>query len=156
MNWLTNIFSGGAAAVVDKAGKGIGNVLDRFGFTKKQSDQEKFENYLKICQTQLESDKVDIQDMRSARELYMIQMQQQPASWLVRQLNGALRPAAGWWALLCITDKWWSQMLGNLIDGFMWIPIEATPLEQSVIAGILAFFFGFRQRSKEKNVTLKN
>ena len=81
------------------------------------------------------------------------QMRTQPASWLVRNMNGALRPFAGWVALLYLTEKMWGQLLTQYVDGFTWIAIPRDPIIDFAMTGILAFFFGFRQRAKEKAVT---
>ena len=152
MGLLTKILGGGAAEVAGTVVKGVGNIMDRFGFTKKMSEKEKFDNYFKMVELENTGEQINQDGIKSAREMYMVEMSNQKQSWLVRQLNGALRPTAGWWALICMTDKVWSQVLGNLIPNFAWEPVMLTPIEQSILAGILAFFFGMRQRSKEKNV----
>jgi len=47
-------------------------------------------------------DKLDAEDLKSARKWAMVQMRTQNSSWLIRQMNGALRPFAGWMALLIL------------------------------------------------------
>lgn len=152
MGWLTSVFGGGAAAVGETVGKGVGSLMDRFGFTKKQSDQEKFSNYTKLIELGNQGQKIDSEELQSARQMYMEELKNQKQSWLVRFVNGMLRPTAGWWSLICLTDKVWAQVAGNMFPNFVWEPVVLTPLEQSILAGILAFFFGLRQRSKEKSV----
>ncbi len=150
-----SFFQGKAVSeVITSVGKGAGNVLDRMGYTTKMSDSDKIEKQIELIKATSKLDELDTEDLKSARELAIHQLNTQPASWLVRNLNGALRPVAGWIALMAITDKWWGQVLAKLIDGFSWVPIEATPVEEFIIGGILAFYFGFRQRSKEKQVNM--
>jgi len=155
--WLAKLF--GADMITDTVkniGKGAGNIMNRLGFTEKMSDIQKAEQYLEVIRVTAESDKLDADDLKSAREMYMVQMQTQKASWLVRLLNGTLRPTAGWWALICVTDKWWGQVLSLLINDFAWVPIVATAEDKIILGGILTFFFGFRQRAKEKRVTTQS
>lgn len=145
-----------AKDIVSGVGNVAGSVMDRLGFTKKMSEAEKIDKTIDLIKATADSDKIDADDLKSARDMAIAQMQTQPASWLVRQLNGALRPFAGWYSLICISDKIWGQVLDQLIPNFHWNPIQWDPITQGVFAGILAFFFGFRQRSKEKQVTLNS
>ena len=158
MNFFSKLFGADEAVgkVIGGAGKAIGSIMNRFGFTEKMSEAEKIEKTIAIIKATTESDKLDADDLRSAREMAIVQMQTQKASWFVRQMNGALRPFAGWFALFCFTDKWWGQVLERVIEGFAWTPIETTAAEEFVLGGILAFFFGFRQRAKEKMVNLNS
>jgi hypothetical protein len=91
------------------------------------------------------------EDLKSAREMAMVQMRTQKASWLVRQMNGALRPFAGWIALAYLTEKMWSQLLTQYTN-IEWLAIPRDPIIDFCMTGILAFFFGFRQRAKGKSV----
>jgi hypothetical protein len=147
---LTSIFGGDVVASV---ASGAGNLMDRFGFTEKMSEAEKIEKTIELIKVTNETDELDAEDLKSARELAIMQMKTQPASWIVRQMNGALRPFAGWVSLLYLTEKVWGQLLTQYIDGFTWTPITRDPVVDVCMTGILAFFFGFRQRAKEKSVT---
>ena len=140
--------------VIGGAGKAVGSLMNRLGFTEKMSEIDKVDASIRIIKATTESDKLDAGDLKSARELAIVQMQTQKASWFVRQMNGALRPFAGWYSLICLTDKYWGQMLSQIFESFTWVPIETDPITKSIFAGILAFFFGFRQRAKEKMVNL--
>lgn len=153
---LAKIFGADVAVkdVIGGVGKGIGSIADRLGFTKKMSDVEKIDKQIELIKATADSDKNDMEDLKSAREMAIAQMQTQPASWLVRNMNGALRPSAGWLALICITNKTWGKVLEQMLDGFLWNPIEFSATEQLCLTGILGFFFGFRQRAKEKGVHL--
>lgn len=149
MNFLAKIFGGDIAETV---GRGVGSLMNRLGFTEKLSEAEKIDKTIELIRATNETDKLDADDLKSARDMAIAQMRTQPASWLVRQLNGALRPVAGWMALLYLTEKAWSQILTQY-TGIDWIPIPRDPIIDFCMTGILAFFFGFRQRAKEKAVT---
>ena len=142
--------------VINGAGKAIGSVMNRLGFTEKMSERDKIDASLAILKATTESDKLDADDLKSARNMAIVQMQTQKASWFVRQMNGALRPFAGWFALICLTDKIWGQALSQIIDAFTWVPVEIDPITKTILGGILGFFFGFRQRAKEKMVNLNS
>lgn len=150
LGFLAKVFGSGVAETV---GKGVGSLMNRFGFTEKMSEAEKLQGTIAMIQATYETDKLDAEDLRSAREMYMTQMRTQKASWLVRQMNGALRPFAGWVSLIYLTEKMWGQLLTQYVDGFVWIAIPRDPIIDFCMTGILAFFFGFRQRAKEKSVT---
>lgn len=152
LGFLTKIFGGGAGAIADSVGKGVGSVMNRLGFTEKMSDKEKLDAQIAFIKATVETDKLDAADLKSAREMYMVQMQTQKASWLVRQMNGALRPFAGWVALIYLTEKMWGPLLAQY-TAITWFGIERDPIIDFAMTGILAFFFGFRQRAKEKQVT---
>jgi hypothetical protein len=151
--FLTRIFGGGAGAVADTVGRGVGSLMDRFGFTEKMSEAQKIQSTIALLQATFETDKLDAEDLKSARDMAMAQMRTQPASWLVRNMNGMLRPFAGWVALIYLTERMWGQLLTQYIDSFNWVGIPRDPVIDFCMTGILAFFFGFRQRAKEKSVT---
>jgi hypothetical protein len=151
-NILTKIASMGIGDLATSVGKGIGSVMDRIGFTEKMSEAQKMDYTINLIKATNESDKLDAEDLRSARELAMIQMKTQQASWFVRQMNGALRPFAGWLALIYLTERMWGQLLVQF-SNIEWWTIPRDPVIDFCMTGILAFFFGFRQRAKEKAVT---
>jgi hypothetical protein len=155
MAWgfLTKILSGGVGELASSVGRGVGSVMDRLGFVEKMSEAAKMDYTIELIKATNETDKLDAEDLKSAREMAMIQMKTQKASWLVRQMNGALRPFAGWVALVYLTEKMWGQLLTQYVEAFTWIAIPRDPIVDFAMTGILAFFFGFRQRAKEKSVT---
>ena len=154
---IAELFGGSTAGAAKDAvgliGQGLGNVMDRFGFTKKLGEAEKIDKTIELIKATTASDQNDVEDLQSAREMAMVQMRTQPASWVVRQLNGALRPIAGWFSLLCLTDDWWGQIFAQLFTAFQWTPIKPDIATELCLSGILGFFFGFRQRAKEKSVS---
>lgn len=153
LGFLGKIFGSGAAEVLKPIGQAAGSIMNRLGFTEKMSESEKVQGTIALLRATYETDKLDAEDLRSAREMAMAQMRSQPASWLVRNMNGALRPFAGWVALVFLTEKMWGQLLTQYVDAFVWIAIPRDPIVDFAMTGILAFFFGFRQRAKEKSVT---
>ena len=146
---LSAIFGGN---IVESVGRGVGSLMDRIGFTEKLSEAEKIDKAIELIRATAETDKLDAEDLKSARELAIVQMKTQKASWFIRQMNGALRPFAGWTALIYLTEKVWSQLLTQYTS-ITWTPIPRDPVIDFCMTGILAFFFGFRQRAKEKAVT---
>ena len=50
-----------------------------------------------------------------------------------------------------LTEKMWSQLLTQYTN-IKWLAIPRDPIIDFCMTGILAFFFGFRQRAKEKSV----
>jgi len=157
MGWNLSSLLGTNEALKDtlkSVGSGLGSLMDRAGFVKKMSEAEKIEKSIDLIKATTESDQLDAEDLKSAREMAIVQMNTQKAGFVVRGLNGTLRPVAGWFALIAITNKVWGQMLSQAIPAFSWSPITFDPMESLCLSGILAFFFGFRQRSKEKMVNL--
>lgn len=148
LGFLTKVFGGDIAETV---GRGVGSLMNRIGLTEKMSEAEKIDKTIDLIRATNESDKLDADDLKSAREMAMAQMRTQKASWLIRQMNGALRPFAGWVALLYLTEKLWRPMLAYHFNVVI-AQIDRDPVIDFCMTGILAFFFGFRQRAKEKSV----
>lgn len=153
LGFLGKLFGSGAAEILKPIGAAAGSIMNRLGFTEKMSEAEKVSATIAMLEATVETDKLDAADLKSARELAIVQMRTQPASWLVRNMNGALRPFAGWVALVYLTEKMWGQLLTQYVDAFTWVAIPRDPIVDFAMTGILAFFFGFRQRAKEKSVT---
>lgn len=135
-------------------GKGAGSVMNRFGFTEKMSDAQKAEEVKNILALEIKGDAQQIGDVNKAREMAIVQMQTQKASWFVRQLNGALRPFAGWIALLYVTDKFWGPVLDSMFKAYTYTAIPRDAMIDGIMAGILGFFFGFRHLSKSSKTNL--
>lgn len=139
--------------VIKGVGEVAGNILDRTGFTKKMSEQEKAIHIKEILEIEVKGEEQELKDVQSARQMAIIQLQTQKASWLVRQLNGAFRPVAGWISLLYLTNEMWQPILHSLVPTYVIIQIQRDSVVDGVLGGIIAFFFGFRMRSKEKRVS---
>lgn len=154
MSLLKAIGVGDAKDAIALVGNAVGGIADRMGFTKKMSEAEKIDKTIELLKATTAKDSLDMEDLKSAREMAITQMNTQPAGPIVRILNGALRPAAGWWALICLTDGWWGGILNQVFGEIVYTPVATTPVQDAVLAGILAFFFGFRQRAKETQTNL--
>jgi len=140
--WLT---FGAVKDIVTGVGKGVGSVLDRIGWTEKMSEEKKFDKILSILD-------VDMKDTAGARELLMKEMSTQKLPWIVRLINGAYRPIGGYMSLMYLFESVWSQWI-NQFDFFHWTVSKHDPVIDFCALSIVAFFFGLRQRSKEKAVT---
>jgi hypothetical protein len=157
MAWpiIEKMFGGAAVDLVKAAGNGVGNVLDRF-VPKKMSESEKFDKVLEAGRQDLEAGRLEVADVNSAREMWMTFLRTQKVPWAAAFLNAVYRPVAGFVALAYLTDSFWAQVLTQLIDGFAWVPIKRDPVVDGLVAVIIYFFFGYRQRSKEKGVAAVN
>lgn len=149
---LANMLGGGAVeAVVKGIGKGAGNLLDRWA-PKKMSESEKWEKAKDVMNFELESGKVEVQDVNKSRDMWMTFMRTQKIPWLARFLNAMYRPFCGFMAIFYLTDQFWAQLLTQWFSGFAWQPIVRDPVVDALVAVVIYFFFGYRQRSKEKGV----
>lgn len=137
---------------IKAVGSGIGNVLDRF-VPKKMAESEKWEKMAQMTELNLKSDAMNADEIKSAREMYMTELKTQPQLWIVRLMNGVFRPFAGFVALGYLTDAYWGQILARSIEGFVWVPIVKDPAIVWIMGGIIGFFFGFRQLSKNNRTT---
>jgi len=142
----------GAKDVVELAGKGVGNILDRF-IPKKMSEEEKWEKVKDAMRYDLTQGKLEIADVNKAREMWMTYLKTQHIPWIASLLNAIYRPFCGFMAIFYLTDKFWAQVLTQLLPNFKWTLIDRDPVTDALIGVIIYFFFGLRQRSKEKNVT---
>ncbi len=136
-------------------GKGVGSVMNRMGFVEKMSESQRADKMKELLTLEFKGDELQIADVNKAREMAIVQMQTQKASWLVRQMNGALRPFAGWLALLYVTDKFWGPVLDSMFTAYTYTPIPRDAMVDGVMAGILAFFFGFRHLAKTSHTNMK-
>lgn len=156
MSVLTKLFGADAAIkeVVTSVGNGVGGLMDRVGFTKKMSEAEKMTKTLDFFEKTIQDKQLTKEDIDSARKMAIVQMQTQKAGFITRILNGTLRPVAGYMALISVTNKIWGQFCEQVIPNFKWEPITFTMEEYAIMGGILTFFFGLRQMSKQKGVSL--
>jgi len=152
MAWpvLAKVLGGGDVAAA--VGKGVGNVMDRF-WPKKLSEAEKFDKVKAIAEIGLKESGMEIEDVNTARQMAMTEMSTQKAPWIARLLNTTFRPIAGFMALFYLTDKFWSQVIIVIKPDFVWTLITRDPVTDLMMSGIIGFFFGFRQRTKEKGLT---
>ena len=134
MTWgfLSKLASEPAKEIMNQAGKGIGSVMNRFGFTEKLSEAEKIDKYSTLFK--ISEDSTD-----SARQMFMTEMRTQKQPWLIRSLNGLVRPFGGIGALMTEFYALWGANLGEWFS-FNYIPIAITTPQHLVLASIIAFY----------------
>lgn len=132
-NWLTKIIIGETAG---KIGEAASSIMNRIGFTKKLSEAERIDKYIKVF---------DISETStdSARKMAIAQMNTQKQPWLIRAMNGFVRPFGGIGALTTEFYAIWGANLGTWFE-FNYIPIIITTPQHCVLASIIAFYFGSR------------
>ena len=146
-NFLAKLAAAPVKEVLGSVGKAAGSVMNRFGFTEKLSDAERIDKYAKLFK--ISEDSTD-----SAREMFMVEMATQPQPWLIRLLNGLVRPTGGLLAIFCESYS----ILGNNIEawvGIKHIPIVISTESHIVLGTIIAFFFGSRLKETLSGVATK-
>jgi hypothetical protein len=140
MGKIADFFMGNTAAGVVKAGagavgKGVSNILDRW-WPKKLSELERLTAY---------SEALSISEAStdSAREMFMTELRTQKQPWVIRFLNGLVRPLGGLGAL---GIEFFNILAPNLA---VWLELPLTRItitvpEHLVLASIIAFYFGSR------------
>ena len=152
LGFLTDKLGGGVAeSVVKGIGNAANNLLDRF-IPKKMSEAEKWEKVKDVMNYETEQGELEVEDVNKAREMWMTFLRTQKIPWPARFLNAIYRPFCGFMAIFYLTDKFWAQVLTQVFPGFQWTPIERDPVTDGLVGVIIYFFFGYRQRSKEKGV----
>lgn len=146
MAWgfLAKLGSAPVKEVLSQTGKGIGNVMDRFGFTKKLSEGERIDKYSTIFK--ISEDSTD-----SARKLFVAEMATQKQPWLIRFLNGLVRPFGGIGALITEFYAIWGSNLCKWFD-FEYTKVVITMEQHLVLGAIIAFYFGSRYKEITKGV----
>ena len=134
-----------AERLVTGVGKGVGSVLNRVGWTEKLSDKEKWSMLI-------EMGNLDQKDADMAREVFMTEMKTQKLPWFVRFFNGMFRPLCGYASMLYLFEPIWAQAI-NQFALFHWEATAHNAVTDLCALSIVGFFFGLRQRSKEKAVT---
>ena len=138
MTWgfLSKLASEPAKEIMNQAGKGIGSVMNRFGFTEKLSEAEKIDKYSTLFK--ISEDSTD-----SARQMFMTEMRTQKQPWFIRLLNGFIRPYGGLGALTTEFYAMWAENISAWVN-IQYRPINIT-IEQHIVLGtIIAFYFGSR------------
>ena len=103
---------------------------------KKMSETERSSHYVQIFG-------ISEQSTDSARKMYMTAMQTQKQSWVIRFLNGLVRPFGGIGALTTEFYAIWGANLAVWF-GFEYKVINITIEQHIVLATIIAFYFGSR------------
>lgn len=149
MAWgfLSKLASAPVKEIVGQAGKGIGSVMNRLGFTEKMGESDRIDKYATIF-------KISEGSTDSARQMFMAEMSTQKQPWLIRFLNGLVRPVGGIGAL---TTEFYAIWGGNLAEWchFKYIEVVITMEQHLVLGAIIAFYFGSRYKEITKGVATK-
>lgn len=121
------------AGLIGGAGKFIG---ERVLPAKKMSESEKADKYAHLFG-------ISEASTDSARQMFATEMRTQKQPWLIKLLNGFVRPYGGIGALTTEFYVIWGANLAEWI-GFTHKPIYLTGHQHLVLAGIIAFYFGSR------------
>lgn len=138
MAWsiLSKLASAPVKEIMTGAGKGIGSVMDRFGFTEKLGESDKIDKYATLFK--ISEDSTD-----SARNMFVTEMSTQKQPWLIRTLNGLVRPIGGLGSLLTEFYAIWGANLGQWFR-FNYIEVQISTEQHLVLGTIIAFYFGSR------------
>lgn len=149
MAWgfLSKLASAPVKEIIEGAGKGVGSVMNRFGFTEKLSEAERIDKYSTLFK--ISEDSTD-----SARQMAMMEMRTQKSPWIIRTMNGLVRPCGGLLAIFCEAYS----ILGSNIEawaGIKHVPINISTESHIVLGTIIAFYFGSRLKETLSGVTIK-
>jgi hypothetical protein len=127
-------------------GSAASNIADRF-WPKKLSEAEKMKYYATLFD-------ISEKSTDSAREMFMTEMQTQSQPWLIRVLNGLVRPLGGLGALFTEFYALWGENVSR------WLGIEFTPINISVeahlvLGSVIAFYFGSRLKETLSGVVTR-
>lgn len=149
MAWgfLSKLASAPVKEILEQTGKGVGSVMNRFGFTEKLSDAERIDKYATLFK--ISEDSTD-----SARQMFMTEMSTQKQPWVIRTLNGLVRPFGGLGALLTEFYSIWGSNIGHWA-GFEYVPVKISVEQHLVLGGIIAFYFGSRLKETLKGASTK-
>ena len=130
-----------------QVGKAAGSVMNRFGFVEKLSEAEKIDKYIQVFG-------ISETSTDSARKMAIVQMQTQKQPWIIRLLNGFVRPFGGIGALTTEFYAIWGANLG-IWFGFTYIPVTITIEQHLVLGAIIAFYFGSRLKETLTGIATK-
>ena len=133
-----------AERLIGTVGNGVGSALDRMGYTRKLPEGEKWDKILASME-------IEGKDADTARSMFITEMSTQKLPWFVRLINGLFRPLCGYAAMAYLTESIWAQVLVRF--NWNWVPTVHDPVVDVCMLSIIGFFFGLRQRSKERAVT---
>lgn len=129
-----------AAPVIGEVFKGIGKagafLGERLLPPKKMSESEKADKYKELFG-------ISEASTDSARQMFATEMRTQKQPWLIRFLNGMVRPFGGLGALATEFYAIWGGNMSEWLD-FTFHPVTITTEQHLVLAAIIAFYFGSR------------
>jgi hypothetical protein len=136
MGFFSKIAAAPVKEVLSQTGKAVGSIMNRFGFTEKLSEAERIDKYSALF-------KISEASTDSARKMFMTELTTQKQPWLIRLLNGLVRPLGGLGALTTEFYAIWGSNLGQWL-GFKFIKVEISTEQHLVLGAIIAFYFGSR------------
>ena len=149
MAWgfLSKLASAPVKEVLSQAGKGVSSIMNRIGFTEKMAEGDRIDKYAAIFK--ISEDSTD-----SARQMFMTEMKTQKQPWLIRSLNGLVRPLGGigalaveFYAIIGATFAEWYN--------FKYTEVTITMEQHLVLGAIIAFYFGSRYKEITNGVATK-
>lgn len=132
--------------IVSGTGKAASNLLDRW-VPKKMTEVERMEKYIQAFG-------ISESSTDSARQMFMAEMRTQKQPWVIKMLNGFVRPFGGIGALSTEFFVIWGKNLGVWF-GFAFTPITLTVEQHLILGAIIAFYFGTRLKETLSGVTSK-
>lgn len=139
LDWLTPWLP-----IANAVGAAANNIADRF-IPKKMSEAERMEKYAQLFN-------ISEASTDSARKMFMTEMQTQKQPWIIRLLNGLVRPLGGLGALLTEFYAIWGSNMGEWLH-FKHIPVSITVEQHLVLGAIIAFYFGSRLKETLNGVS---
>ena len=147
MSFLSTLGVASIGEALGQVGKAAGSLMDRVGFTKKLSEAERIDKYVQVFS-------ISEASTDSARQMFMTEMQTQKQPWLIRLLNGLVRPVGGLGALATEFYAIWGGNLGQWFD-FTYIEVKISTEQHLVLGAIIAFYFGSRLKETLSGISSK-
>jgi hypothetical protein len=146
-NFLSKLAAVPVKEVAGQIGKAAGSIMNRIGFTEKLSEEKRIDKYSTLIG-------ISEASTDSARQMFMTELSTQKQPWLIRILNGLVRPVGGLGALATEFYAIWGANLGSWFK-FKFIPITITTEQHLVLGAIIAFYFGSRLKETLTGVSTK-
>lgn len=138
--FFASILSKVAAAPIKEVASSLGgaanSLLNRAGFTEKLSEADRLDKYVTLFG-------ISESSTDSARQMCMVESQTQKQPWLIRMMNGFVRPFGGIGALITEFFMVWGENLATWF-GFGYKEINVSTEQHLVLGAIIAFYFGSR------------
>jgi len=145
MSFLTSLGIGTIKEAITGVGKAAGSIMNRIGFTEKLSESERIDKYSTLFG-------ISEASTDSARKMFMTELQTQKQPWIIRVLNGLVRPVGGLGSLATEFYVIWGDNLGVWF-GFKFVPITLSIEQHLVLGSIIAFYFGSRLKETLSGVS---
>lgn len=132
------------ASLVGGAAKFVG---ERVLPPKKMTESEKADKYASLFG-------ISEASTDSARQLFATEMRTQKQPWIIRLLNGFVRPFGGIGALLTEFYAIWGENMSLWLN-FQHRPVIITTEQHLVLSAIIAFYFGSRLKETLTGIATK-